>query len=101
MPDAKVKFEGQEVKLDEQIASDDAKLRAALVTVYPSISTAQIHRTREDGVLVVSVLKQAGPKGGMDQVVASLVEAPEHANPAVALATELRAKDRRGQLSPA
>ncbi|MFN7976365.1 MAG: hypothetical protein U0166_29205 [Acidobacteriota bacterium] len=101
MADAKVRFEGQEVALAEDLASDDTKLRAALVTAWPSISTAEISRTREDGVLVVSCARKAGTKGGTDEVASRLAEAPETVNPAVLLAADLRLRERRGQLTPA
>lgn len=102
MADAKIRFEGQELSIAEEVASDDAKLRAALVTVYPSISTAEIHRTREDGTLVVTAVKRAGSKGGEDsaqaRVLATLAAAPEHVNPAIALAHRLRLQEKAGAL---
>ncbi|MFN7970827.1 MAG: hypothetical protein U0166_00495 [Acidobacteriota bacterium] len=98
---AKIRFEGQEVALADDIAQDDAKLRAALVTAWPSISTAEISRTREDGVLVVSCAKKAGSKGGGPEVAARLEAAAERVNPALVLATELRLFEARAELTPA
>lgn len=98
---AKIRFEGQEVALADDIAQDDVKLRAALVTAWPSISTAEISRTREDGVLVVSCAKKAGSKGGEREVATRLDSAPERINPALLLATELRLFEARSHLTPA
>lgn len=102
MADAKIRFEGQELSIAEEVASDDAKLRAALVTVYPSISTAEIHRTREDGTLVVTAVKRAGSKGADDsaqaRVLAALAAAPQYVNPAVELAHRLRLREHAGGL---
>jgi hypothetical protein len=102
MPDAKIRFEGQELTLAEEVASDDAKLRAALVTVYPSLATAEIHRTREDGVLVVTAVKRAGSKGAggsaEDRVLGALVAAPHYVNPAVGVSHRLRLAERAGAL---
>lgn len=98
---AKIRFEGQQVDLADDIAQDDSKLRAALVTAWPSISTAEITRTREDGVLVVSCAKKAGAKGGGLEVARRLEAAPETINPALLLAADLRLREARGTLTPA
>lgn len=97
---AKIRYEGQEVSLPETIAADDTTLRAALCTVWPSITTAEISRTREDGTLIVSCAKKAGSKGGCAEVAAQLAAAPERRNSAVPLAEELLELTRLQQLSP-
>ncbi len=98
---AKIKYEGQEVSLPEEIAADDSKLKAALVTVWPSISTSTIERTREDGMLVVTCTRKAGTKGSLTlDIIGRLQKAPQNRNPAVQLATKLQAIQQNGQLTP-
>lgn len=55
---------GQEFPLDEAIAGSDDMLKSALRSVYPEIGDPQIKREQKDGQMVVTVVKQAGRKGG-------------------------------------
>jgi hypothetical protein len=91
--------EGQTLDLPDDLASDDQKLRQALVAYYPQLATAKIERADRDGVMTVTVSKQAGPKGARRKAptpstfVDALRRAPEHLNPAVALLDELGGTD--------
>lgn len=54
---------GQEFTLPEEWASDDSKLKQALKPLYPEVGDAKISRETKDGVMHVTVVKQAGKKG--------------------------------------
>jgi hypothetical protein len=62
---AKIKIEGQELELEEEIAQDDELLKAALAPTWPAVSTATFTRTggKDGKQLVVTVTKRAGTKG--------------------------------------
>lgn len=59
----KVTIEGQTLELPAEIASDDAKLKAALQPFFPGAANAKFMRSEADGVETVNVVKQAGTKG--------------------------------------
>lgn len=60
----KIKIEGQELEMPENIARDDAALKDALAPYFPGAANAKFMRSEEkDGVITVTVVKQAGTKG--------------------------------------
>jgi hypothetical protein len=60
----KIKIEGQEIDMPEEIAGDDASLKSALAPYFPGAANAKFMRSEEkDGVITVTVVKQAGTKG--------------------------------------
>lgn len=63
-----ISIEGQSIDLPEEIAGDDAKLKAALSPFFPGAANSKIMRNPEkDGVINITVIKQAGTKGnGLD-----------------------------------
>jgi hypothetical protein len=61
---ALIKLDGQQFTLPDQIAEDDQLLVQALRAVAPEIGQPKIGRETQEGQLVVTVVKQAGPKGG-------------------------------------
>jgi len=63
----KIKIEGQEIEMPEEIAGDDAALKSALAPFFPGAANAKFMRSEEkDGVIIVTVVKQAGTKGAGD-----------------------------------
>lgn len=60
---ATILIEGQRLQLDDQIALDDEKLRAALSQFFPEAANATFSRQTKEGELTVSVFKRAGTKG--------------------------------------
>jgi hypothetical protein len=79
---AEVRLDGQVFSLPDDIAADDAKLRATLVSVSPAAATAEIVRAQEGDKKVVTIVKKAGTKGGaVDQVVAALGRVPTRLAP--------------------
>src|SRR5262245_32253241 len=85
---ATVVIEGQEVEIEDEIAKDDEMLRTALKTAWPDAANATFTRKTEDGVLTVRVQKKAGTKGAAP-IVAALLRAPEHLNPALVMQRRL------------
>lgn len=77
--------DGQSFELDDAIAADDTILRDALRAAYPDAATADLKRTEQNGQKVVTVVKKAGTKGGLDTVVEALAAAKSFTNPAVAM----------------
>jgi hypothetical protein len=86
MPNAIVKIEGKELKVDEAIAKDDNLLRDLLSTSFPEAKTAQCKRTTVNGQMIVTVNKQPGKKGGL---VEDLLFGQEAENPCVTMARKL------------
>jgi hypothetical protein len=98
---AKITYEGQEVALPEEIASDDSKIRAALCTAWPSITTADIKRTRENNQLVVACTRKAGSKGSVtSEIIEKLQTVREKINPAAVFAAQLDDIRTKGKLTP-
>ena len=63
-----IKIEGQEIDMPEEIAGDDASLKSALAPYFPGAANAKFMRSEEkDGVITVTVVKQAGTKGSSDE----------------------------------
>lgn len=60
----KIKIEGQEIEMPAEIARDDTSLKNALSPYFPGAANAKFMRSEEkDGVITVTVVKQAGTKG--------------------------------------
>ncbi len=55
--------EGQDVPLPADIAASDDLIRKALSPFYPDVANAEVRRDTQDGALVITVVKRAGPKG--------------------------------------
>jgi hypothetical protein len=75
---ALIKLDGQQFTLDDAVAANDELLIRALRSVAPEIGQPKIGRETQDGQMVVTVVKQAGPKGGGDPPPTG---APDHALP--------------------
>lgn len=118
----KISIEGQTLDMPEEIAGDDGKLKSALSPYFPGAANAKFMRSEpKDGVITVTVVKQAGTKGvdietgkvylpdgnwsliddpmapfrtqePEDQVLRKLIDAPEGMNPVVELDRELEGK---------
>lgn len=83
---AEIRIEGQVITLADDIAADDAKLRATLVAVSPVAATCEIVRAREGDKLVVSLIKRAGTKGSaVDEIVDAFRRAPTRLQPVFGL----------------
>jgi hypothetical protein len=58
-------IEGQPIPLPENVALDDGKIKAALAPYFPAAANSKIMRSEPvDDVVTVTVIKQAGTKGG-------------------------------------
>lgn len=89
--------DNQSFELDDDIAKDDATLRAALKAAYPDAANATFERSggKDGKPLVVKVVKKAGTKGG--GVIPDLLAAPHYENEAVVMARRLdEMSSRRG-----
>lgn len=65
------------------------------MTAYPAIKTAEFKWETKDGVLHVTVIKKAAPKGH-GAVLDALRAAPEAVNPAILMERRLRALEGGG-----
>jgi hypothetical protein len=86
--------DGQTIEVPDDIARSDELLKRALAPHYPDLANAKIIREEKDGLIKVTVSKQAGPKGcasnqQTNRIVLTLDEAPIGLNPALALAWKL------------
>ena len=91
---AKIKLpDNQELELPDEIAKDDEQLRNALAPYAPDVRNAKLTRSTKDGVMTVTVVKQAGTLG-IDPIEA-LLKAPSHLNPAIVMHQKL-AEERPG-----
>jgi|SRR6185437_10818455 len=93
---AQVTIDGRTLTLPDDIAGDDARLREALEPYYPEARNATIQRTEQEGQMRVTLIKRAGPKGGL---IAHLVHLPETIHPALLLVWELQQQERTRGLS--
>jgi hypothetical protein len=67
----KISIEGQEIEMPEEIAGDDDALKSALSPYFPGAANAKFMRSEpKDGVITVTVVKQAGTKGAEAEVLA-------------------------------
>lgn len=113
----KILIEGQTLELPEEWAGTDSNLKAALTPYFPGAVNAKFMRSEpKDGVITVTVVKQAGTKGAEtiiddpqnllfvretdarktsepeDQVMRKLIDAREGMNPVVELHRLLEGK---------
>lgn len=95
---ALIKIDGAEMPLDDAIAKDDATLKQALAPFYPGVANSDIKRATENGQMVVTIVKRAGSKGGFVPIIEALKAAPEHINPGILLAYDLRRRESAGSL---
>ncbi|HEX2915977.1 MAG TPA: hypothetical protein VH186_34765 [Chloroflexia bacterium] len=58
-----LKFEGQEISIDDRMAQNDKMLLEFVATFSPELANATITRKKEGDRLVVTLTKRAGPKG--------------------------------------
>jgi len=91
-----VSIESQSIPMQEEIAGDDAKLKAALAPFFPGAANSKIMRSEPvDGVITVTVVKQAGTKGSgagtKGTILTHLVNAPAGENPVVELLRKMEA----------
>jgi hypothetical protein len=93
-----LKIDGQELELEETIATSDDLLRQGLAPFYPFMQNALIERkTDKDGQLVIEVVKRAGTKGSI-MPLSVLIESPEEVNEAIALAWILKRQEAAGEI---
>jgi hypothetical protein len=100
--------DGQIIEVPDDIARSDQLLKRALAPHYPDLANAKIEREEKNGLLKVTLSKQAGPKGSTavveptnppntdrqkNVIVLALDEAPTSLNPALALAWKLAPLD--------
>jgi hypothetical protein len=95
---AAIRAEGQSIPVAVSIAKDDQKVRDSLVLLFGFGANLEITRAMVDGLLVISVVKRAGPKGAAGTVMRLLAAAPEEWNAALHLEWELTALDARDRL---
>ncbi len=102
---AKLIIEGQTHTVDDAVltsgttvAEQDQNLRDALRPTFELVANATFQREQKDGELVVTVLKAPGPKGGYEQIVQCLRDAPGVLSPPMELACELQLLEVRNQL---
>ncbi|MFN6475357.1 hypothetical protein [Nostoc sp. DedQUE07] len=85
-----IKLDGQDINIDDAIASVDEDLKSVLVPFYPQLANAEITReTNSDGLMVVRMIKRAGPKGN-DAVIEFLMLSPNQLNPAIDLSWQAK-----------
>jgi hypothetical protein len=125
----KISIEGQEIDMPEEIAGDDGALKSALSPYFPGAANAKFMRSEpKDGVITVTVVKQAGTKGATpssidviikrpsgktetqsfldenlpngieDQVLRNLIGAPKGINPVMALDNRLKGMPAMNQI---
>jgi hypothetical protein len=100
---AVIHLEGQEIPIDDAIASDDQKLRDALIPFYPDAAQAEIAREAKEGQMIVRMVKRAGTKGissgtGTQNVLNQLLKAESELNPALQLGWQLKQLELMGKL---
>jgi hypothetical protein len=101
---------GQQMQIDDAIASNDETLRQLLAVVFPSAGNADIKREQTpEGETKITIVKRAGTKGQSSpaepwqptnqSVLDFLAQAPESINPALELAWEYKQKTQAGQFN--
>lgn len=83
-----IEIEGQQIPVDEEIASDDNLLRQLLRPYYPDASNAKIDRKEGE---IIKVVKVAGPKGTTP--LEMLLDAPETVNPALVVCRKVQRQE--------
>lgn len=93
-----LKFEGQSLEIPDQMATNEKALLEFVATFSPQLANATISTKKEEGLLVVTLVKRAGTKGNTAKLVAALTNAPEYINPALSLAWGLKKQEVAGSL---
>lgn len=89
--------DGQSFDFPDELAGDDAMLRAALASFVPEIRNADLKRGTVGGVMTVNVIKRSGTKGAV--ILEALLAAPESLNPAIEMQQRLQALETAGKLT--
>lgn len=89
-----IEFEGQQHRVEEEIAADDKRLRELLSTVYPDMANSVIERKPGE---IIRITKRAGPKGSTP--LEALIDAPEEINPALSMCRRIQRMELMGQLN--
>ncbi|MBD2772021.1 hypothetical protein [Iningainema tapete] len=94
-------IEGQQILLDETIASDDNTLKTAISVYFPEYANAEIERQTTDDTVSIRLVKKAGTKGNLIQEVTiqQLRESPFEVNPALKLAWQLKLLEIKNQIT--
>ena len=78
-----VSIEGQSIPMPEEVAGDDAKIKAMLSPYFPGAANSKIMRSEaKDDTVTITVIKQAGTKGSAS-ILDKLTAAKEQQNPVV------------------
>lgn len=78
-----VSIEGQSIPMPEEVAGDDAKIKAMLSPYFPGAANSKIMRSEaKDDTITITVIKQAGTKGAAS-ILDKLTSAKEQQNPVV------------------
>ena len=78
-----VSIEGQSIPMPEEVAGDDAKIKAMLSPYFPGAANSKIMRSEaKDDTVTITVIKQAGTKGS-GSILEKLTAAKEQQNPVV------------------
>ena len=91
-----VLVEGQTIPVPDEIGASDEAVKRALAPFYPEVANALITRVEKDGVVTINVVKRAGSKGNLDQLLAC----PAGQNPAIALYEEFQRADPFAEADP-
>ena len=78
-----VSIEGQNIPMPEEVAGDDAKIKAMLAPYFPGAANSKIMRSEAtNDTITITVIKQAGTKGS-GSILDKLISAKEQQNPVV------------------
>lgn len=78
-----VSIEGQSIPMPEEVAGDDAKIKAMLSPYFPGAANSKIMRSEaKEDTITITVIKQAGTKGAAS-ILDKLTAAKEQQNPVV------------------
>ncbi|NEU71724.1 hypothetical protein PI95_003765 [Hassallia byssoidea VB512170] len=94
-------IEGQQIPLDEAIASDDNTLKTAISVYFPDYANAEIERQITDDTVSIRLVKKAGTKGNLGQkvLIQQLQESPLEVNPALKLGWQLKLLEMKNQIT--
>lgn len=94
-------IEGQQIPLDEAIASDENTLKTAISVYFPEYANAEIERQTTDDTVSIRLIKKAGTKGNLTQEVTiqQLQESPYEVNPALKLGWQLKLLEINNQIT--
>lgn len=94
-------IEGQQIPLDEAIASDDNTLKTAISVYFPDYANAEIERQITDDTVSIRLVKKAGTKGNLGKkvLILQLEESPLEVNPALKLGWQLKLLEMKNQIT--